>query len=208
MSVSLVMLPVALALRGEITTTLGRSPVTFRPGGSETSPYTVEIGNAPDLRGTFEQLSRVDEAYKQGVQSAALATLQRVALEAGASRASAHVPEGHAFPAAGQPPAGAEALQSLLEEMAGDWLHVTPDIPARKERNARERMKIPADEAVLALSDTTVFRSGKEGVVVAARGVYWRNSAIDGGNENGQVARMRGLVTFGRVAARGRLVDF
>ena len=61
---------------GEITTTLGRSPVTFRPGGSETSPYTVEIGNAPDLRGTFEQLSRVDEAYKLGVQSAALATLR------------------------------------------------------------------------------------------------------------------------------------
>jgi hypothetical protein len=61
---------------GEITTTLGRSPVTFRPGGGETSPYTVEIGNAPDLRGTFEQLSRVDEAYKQGVQAAALATLR------------------------------------------------------------------------------------------------------------------------------------
>lgn len=61
---------------GEITTTLGRSPVTFRPGGGETSPYTVAIGNAPDLRGTFEQLSRVDEAYKQGVQAAALATLR------------------------------------------------------------------------------------------------------------------------------------
>jgi hypothetical protein len=61
---------------GEITTTLGRSPVTFRPGGGETSPYTVQIGNAPDLRGTFEQLSRVDEAYKQGVQAAALATLR------------------------------------------------------------------------------------------------------------------------------------
>jgi hypothetical protein len=61
---------------GEITTTLGRSPVVFRPGGGETAPYTVEIGNAPDLRGTFEQLSRVDEAYKQGVQAGALATLR------------------------------------------------------------------------------------------------------------------------------------
>jgi hypothetical protein len=61
---------------GEITTLLGRSPVTFRPGSGETAPYTVEIGNAPDLRGTFEQLARVDEAYKQGVQGAALATLR------------------------------------------------------------------------------------------------------------------------------------
>jgi hypothetical protein len=61
---------------GEITTTLGRSPVTFRPGGGESAPYTVEIGNAPDLRGTFEQLSRVDEAYRQGVQAGALATLR------------------------------------------------------------------------------------------------------------------------------------
>lgn len=61
---------------GEITTTRGRSPVTFRPGVGETSPYTVAIGNAPDLRGAFEQLSRVDEAYKQGMRSAALATLR------------------------------------------------------------------------------------------------------------------------------------
>lgn len=60
---------------GEITASLGRSPVTFRPGG-ETAPYSVEIGNVPDLRGTFQQLSRVDEAYKQGVQSGALATLR------------------------------------------------------------------------------------------------------------------------------------
>lgn len=60
---------------GQITTELGRSPVVFRPGG-EGAPYTVEIGNVPDLRGTFEQLGRVDEAYKQGVQSAALATLR------------------------------------------------------------------------------------------------------------------------------------
>jgi hypothetical protein len=61
---------------GEITAMLGHSPVTFHPGGGETAPYTVEIGNAPDLRGTFEQLARVDDAYKQGVQGAALATLR------------------------------------------------------------------------------------------------------------------------------------
>jgi hypothetical protein len=60
---------------GSITAALGRSPVTFRPGG-ETAPYTVEIGAAPDLRGAFEQLGRLDEAYKQGVQGAALATLR------------------------------------------------------------------------------------------------------------------------------------
>lgn len=60
---------------GEITTTLGRSPVTFRPGG-ENAPYTVEIGNAEDLRAAYQQLGRVDEAYRQGVQSAAIATLK------------------------------------------------------------------------------------------------------------------------------------
>lgn len=147
------------------------------------------------------------QAMDAGYLASCLRNLQQLALNAGAPRAPAHVPAGRAFPAAGQPPAGGEALQSLLEELAGNWLHVTPDIPARKEANARERMHIPADEPVLALADTTVFRSGKDGVVVAARGIYWRNSAIDGGNENGRLtwealARTRvalagGLVTLG-----------
>lgn len=156
----------------------------------------LQIGNGS----LFTGASAMEAEYLERC----LRQLQRVAVEAGAPRASAHVPEGHAFPAAGQSPAGAEELQSLLEEMEGDWLDVTPDIPARKERNARERMNIPADEAVLALSDTTVFRSGKEGVVVAARGIYWRNSAIDGGNENGRLtwealARRRVALSAGRV---------
>lgn len=156
----------------------------------------LQIGNGSLFTGAM--------AMKAADLERCLRQLQRAALDAGAPRAPAHVPEGHVFPAAGQPPAGAEALQALLEELAGDWLHVTPDIPARKERNARERMSIPADEMVLALADATVFRSGKEGVVVAARGIYWRNSAIDGGNENGRLtwealARARVALSDGRV---------
>lgn len=133
--------------------------------------------------------------------------LQRTAREAGYPLAPAHVPEGRAFPAAGQPPAGAAELQSLLESLAGDWLHVAPHIPERKVRNAREAMRIPPDEGVLALADATVFRSGKEGVVVGTRGIYWRNGFLDGGNENGRltwealartrVARASGLVILG-----------
>lgn len=61
---------------GEIVATLGRSPVTFRPGAGAAAPYTVQIGNAADLRAAFQQLGRVDEAYRQGVQSAAIATLK------------------------------------------------------------------------------------------------------------------------------------
>jgi DNA uptake protein ComE-like DNA-binding protein len=152
-------------------------------------------------------LNTAGQAMDAGYLATCLRQLQQLALDAGAPRAPAHVPEGRSFPAAGQPPAGGEALQSLLEALAGDWLHVAPEIPARKERNARERMRIPPEELVLALADTTVFRSGKDGVVVAARGIYWRNSAVDGGNENGRltwealartrVALAAGLVMLG-----------
>ena len=50
------------------------------------------------------------------------------------------MPEGFAFPAAGQPPAGADELKRLVDELAGTWMQVAPDVNRKKERNARESM--------------------------------------------------------------------
>ncbi len=137
-----------------------------------------------------------------------LRQLQQAARAAGAALAPAHVPEGRAFAAAGQPPAGAAELQSLLESLAGDWLHLAPNIPERKARNAREALRIPADEGLLALADTTVFRSGKDGLAIATRGIYWNNSFLHGGNENGRLtwealARTRVMLASGLVMLGG-----
>jgi hypothetical protein len=159
----------------------------------------IQIGNGALFMGA----SAMDGAYLTNC----LLHLQHAARVAGGPPAVAHVPPGRAFPGEGQPPAGGNKLQSLLEELAGDGVHVAPHIPERKVRNAREAMRIPPEESVLALVDTTVFGSAKEGMVVATRGIYWRNSFLDGGNDNGRltwealararVARAWGLVILG-----------
>jgi hypothetical protein len=69
----------SIQANGEMRCTIGPAPVVFRPG-AEGAPYTVEIGATPELRGIFEQLARIDERYKAGVQHQAVATLrQRIA---------------------------------------------------------------------------------------------------------------------------------
>jgi hypothetical protein len=107
--------------------------------------------------------------------AACLRVLQQLARDAGAPRAVAYVPEGRAFPAAGQPPADTAELQALLHAVPHKDLHVAPDVPVKKERNARDSMRIPPDETVLALLDATVWGGARNGVVVGTRGIYWRN---------------------------------
>ena len=137
---------------------------------------------------------------------ACLRELQRAAIAAGAPGAVAYVPEGYAFPAAGQPAAGAEVLKELIEGMSGPWVLVAPAIPEKKQRNARAAMKVPPDESVLALCDATLFGSAKDGLVVGTRGIYWNNSIV-GGDSRGRltwdelartrVARAAGMVILG-----------
>lgn len=136
---------------------------------------------------------------------ACLRELQQLALTAGAPPAVAFVPEGFAFPAAGQPLAGADELKRLVDELSGAWMQIAPDVSPRKERNARESMRIPPSETVIALVDATIFGSAKDGFVVGAEGLYWHNSIV-GGNDKGRltwselarvrVSRAAGIVSF------------
>lgn len=131
-------------------------------------------------------LSLAGAQMKREDLAACLRELQRLALAAGAQRAPAYAPEGRGFPAAGEDFADAAEMRALLAGFAGSWLHASPDIPARKERGAREAMRIPPDEGVLALVDATVFGSGKDGLVIGTRGIYWRNNIV-GGSDNGRM---------------------
>ncbi|HEX6042435.1 GYF domain-containing protein, partial [Longimicrobium sp.] len=80
-----------------------------------------------------------------------------------------------------------EELRALLESLGGDWLFAAPDVPPRKERGARESMGIAPDETVLALADSTIFGSGRDGLVIGAGGIYWQNSIV-GGSDNGRLS--------------------
>lgn len=123
---------------------------------------------------------------KRADLAACLRALQQMAIAAGAPLATAFTPDGGPFPASGEAFDDADELRALLETLGGDWLFAAPNVPPRKERGAREDMGIPADESVLALADATVFGSGRDGLVVGTRGIYWRN-AIVGGSDNGRM---------------------
>jgi|GEM_PF-2538944 len=69
--------------------------------------------------------------------------------------------------------------EARILEICGDHafaeLGMGDEIPAKKLRNAREHIPIPESERVLALMDSTVFGSNKEGMAVCTTGIYWKN---------------------------------
>jgi hypothetical protein len=56
-------------------------------------------------------------------------------------------------------------------------LKVKPDIEQHKLKNAQVTMNIPENDQVIALLDSTVFRSNKDGAAFGLRGIYFRNNA-------------------------------
>jgi hypothetical protein len=68
-----------------------------------------------------------------------------------------------------------EALRILRGYLPQDDLHVSPNIPERKLRNATRSCGVEDDEQVLALIDATVFGSAKNCLLVGTRGLYCRN---------------------------------
>ncbi|MDW3177082.1 MAG: hypothetical protein R8J94_06840 [Acidimicrobiia bacterium] len=57
--------------------------------------------------------------------------------------------------------------------------YVAPDVPKKKERNARASCAVPDDEEVLALVDFTVFGSANNAVVLTSSGIYHDHLASD-----------------------------
>lgn len=65
-------------------------------------------------------------------------------------------------------------LAFLGEEIGSAHYHVGEGIPEQKYQNAQKRMKVPEDDRILAILDTTVFESGKDGVAFGEKHVYTR----------------------------------
>jgi len=69
-----------------------------------------------------------------------------------------------------------EKLEAILNDSPlGGKFYVGRSIPADKEQNARKSYKIDADEKVIALIDTTMLGSAKEGLAFGLKGIYWKN---------------------------------
>ena len=56
-------------------------------------------------------------------------------------------------------------------------LRILPPKESRQVGRARKSMHVPEDETVLALLNATVFDDGEEGLIFAARGIYYRTSS-------------------------------
>ena len=72
-----------------------------------------------------------------------------------------------------------DELFGVCVKYSGDGYYVGEVIPQKKLANARASFAIPDAEWVVALLDTTVFGSNKDGLAVCAGGVYWHNMMSD-----------------------------
>ncbi len=62
----------------------------------------------------------------------------------------------------------------------GDDFLVYHSIPADKQKNARETYRIPKNEEIYGLIDTTVWGSAKEGLAFCTSGIYWNLDGAPG----------------------------
>jgi hypothetical protein len=72
-----------------------------------------------------------------------------------------------------------KTIEALCRRYTFDRLYVGEAIPPDKLRAAREALRIPAAEPVIALCDTTWFHSAKRGLAICENGIFWKNSRSD-----------------------------
>jgi DNA uptake protein ComE-like DNA-binding protein len=70
-------------------------------------------------------------------------------------------------------------LFDVCVKYIGNGYYVGEAIPQKKLTNARSSFAIPDTERVIALLDTTVFGSSKDGLAVCTGGVYWHDFMTD-----------------------------
>jgi hypothetical protein len=70
-------------------------------------------------------------------------------------------------------------LSSLRAARAENCVFCAPDVPQKKEQNARASFAIPAAERVLAVVDLTTFGSAKVGLAFGTQGVYYHGGDFD-----------------------------
>lgn len=71
-----------------------------------------------------------------------------------------------------------DLFQVCVKYTAADYF-VGDVIPENKLVNARKSYPVPEQERIVALLDTTVFRSAKNGLAIGETGLHWRNSSVE-----------------------------
>jgi len=70
-----------------------------------------------------------------------------------------------------------KGIEATVRATGADAFYTSASIPEKKIANARAAFPIPMDEYVLALTDTTVFGSGKTGLAITRWGLRWTNGS-------------------------------
>ena len=70
-----------------------------------------------------------------------------------------------------------KGIEATVKALGQDAFYTTTTMPEKKIANARAAFPIPMDEYVLALTDTTLFGSGKTGLAVTKWGLRWTNGS-------------------------------
>jgi len=73
-----------------------------------------------------------------------------------------------------------DLLSVCSKHTRNDWsgYYVGEKIPLKKMVNAFTYYPIPDDERIVALLDSTTFGSGRTGLAICERGIYWRNRLL------------------------------
>ena len=69
-----------------------------------------------------------------------------------------------------------KGIEETVKACGEDAFYTSATAPEKKLANARSAFPIPPDEYILALTDTTLFGSGKTGLAITKRGLRWANS--------------------------------
>jgi len=71
-------------------------------------------------------------------------------------------------------------LKDLLKKFnIGGSFYIEESIPEKKLKNAIDKYKVPFNESVIGLIDTTLFGSAKEGLAFGLKGLYWHELMND-----------------------------
>jgi len=70
-----------------------------------------------------------------------------------------------------------DGICDICSSHFGRDCYVGSDIPGKTLANAVKSMNITEDERILAFIDGTVFGSGKNGMAIGSRGIYWKNAS-------------------------------
>lgn len=76
-----------------------------------------------------------------------------------------------------QAPTQERIVALIRRHLPAEDLWVSPEVPAKKERNARRTCEVPASELVLGLVDATVFGSAKNALIFGLEGLYLHNDS-------------------------------